>query len=210
MMLLKFVLRNCTGMMVFTAIASLASGACNAGLIGMVNHILNHPGAPTGLVIAGFVSLGLGKVLTGFASQVLLTKFSQGVIARLRQDLVRRILSVPLRHLENVGTPRLMVALTEDVLNITQALLGIPYYRGQYSHSARRSGVSGLALLADAFGDERLWRHWRGHLSVLYQSRIPPTHFGARSRRQALRSFPGADRGREGTEASSQSSRSIS
>jgi putative ATP-binding cassette transporter len=126
MMLLKFVLRNCTGMMVFTAIASLASGACNAGLIGMVNHVLNHPGAPTGLVIAGFVSLGLGKVLTGFASQVLLTKFSQGVIARLRQDLVRRILSVPLRHLENVGTPRLMVALTEDVLNITQALLGIP------------------------------------------------------------------------------------
>lgn len=113
-------------MMVFTGIASLASGACNAGLIGMVNHVLNHPGAPTMLIIAGFVSLGLGKVVTGFTSQVLLTKFSQGVIARLRQDLVRRILSVPLRHLESVGTPRLMVALTEDVLNITQALLAIP------------------------------------------------------------------------------------
>lgn len=126
MTLLKFILRTCQGMMIVTAIASLASGACNAGLIAMVNHVLNHPGAPTMLVIAGFLGLGLGKVITGFVSQVLLVKFSQGAIAQLRQDLVRKILSVPLRHLENVGTPRLMVALTEDVLNITQALLAIP------------------------------------------------------------------------------------
>jgi len=112
--------------MLVTAIASLASGACNAGLIAMVNHVLNHPGAPTFWVIVSFLGLGLGKVITGYVSQVLLIKFSQGAIAQLRQDLVRRILSVPLRHLESVGTPRLMVALTEDVLNITQALLAIP------------------------------------------------------------------------------------
>ncbi|HMJ63891.1 MAG TPA: cyclic peptide export ABC transporter, partial [Candidatus Binatia bacterium] len=73
-----------------------------------------------------FIILGLGKVVTGFFSQILLTKFSQGAIAELRQDLVRKILSVPLRHLEEFGAPRLMVALTEDVLNITQALLAIP------------------------------------------------------------------------------------
>ena len=126
MTLLKFVLRTCRGMMILTAIASLASGACNAGLIALVNHVLNHPGAPTMLIVAGFVSLGLGKVATGFVSQILLTRFSQGAIAELRRDLVRKILGVPLRHLENIGTPRLMVALTEDVLSITQALLAIP------------------------------------------------------------------------------------
>jgi putative pyoverdin transport system ATP-binding/permease protein len=126
MTLLKFVLRTCRGMMILTAIASLASGACNAGLIALVNHVLNHPGAPAMLMVAAFASLGLGKVATGFVSQILLTQFSQGAIAELRRDLVRKILGVPLRHLENVGTARLMVALTEDVLNITQALLAIP------------------------------------------------------------------------------------
>src|SRR4029453_5388431 len=126
MTLLKFVLRTCKGMMIWTAIISLLSGACNAGLIAMVNHVLNHPGAPTTLLILGFAALGLGKVITGFVSQLLLTKFSQGAIAELRQDLVRKILSVPLRHLEELGAPRLMVALTEDGFNITQALLGIP------------------------------------------------------------------------------------
>ena len=126
MTLFKFVLRTCKGMMIVTAIASLASGACNAGLIAMVNHVLNHLGPPTTFVVVGFLALGLGKVVTGYVSQVLLIKFSQGAIAQLRQDLVRKILSVPLRHLESVGTPRLLVALTEDVLNVTQALLAIP------------------------------------------------------------------------------------
>jgi putative ATP-binding cassette transporter len=126
MTLLKFVLRTCKVMMVWTAIVSLASGACNAGLIAMVNHVLHHPGAPTLWLILAFTALGLGKLITGFISQMLLIKFSQGAIAQLRQDLVRKILAVPLRHLEDVGAPRLMVALTEDVLNITQALLAIP------------------------------------------------------------------------------------
>jgi putative pyoverdin transport system ATP-binding/permease protein len=112
--------------MVWTALVSLVSGACNAGLIAMVNHVLHHPAAPTLLLVAGFAALGLGKVITGFISQVLLTRFSQGAIAKLRQDLVSKILGVPLRHLEEVGAPRLMVALTEDILNVTQALLAIP------------------------------------------------------------------------------------
>jgi len=126
MTLLKFVFRTCRWMMIATVGISLLSGACNAGLLSMINRVLNHPGAPTLFLVVAFIILGLGKVVTGFFSQILLTKFSQGAIAELRQDLVRKILSVPLRHLEEFGAPRLMVALTEDVLNITQALLAIP------------------------------------------------------------------------------------
>src|SRR6185436_18710797 len=126
MTLLKFVFRSCKWMMIATAAISLLTGACNTGLLSMVNRVLNHPGPPTLFLVVAFISLGLGKVITGFFSQLLLTKFSQGAIAELRQDLVRKILSVPLRHLEELGAPRLMVALTEDVLNITQALLAIP------------------------------------------------------------------------------------
>jgi putative ATP-binding cassette transporter len=113
-------------MLIITGITALVSGACNAGLIALVNTALNRPAARTALLVAGFVALGLGKIVSGFFSQLMLTRFAQATIANLRQDLVRRILKVPLRYLEQVGAPKLMVALTDDIFNITQALLGLP------------------------------------------------------------------------------------
>lgn len=113
-------------MMVLTIVTAALSGACNAGLLAMINKVLDEPGSPAVLFIAAFAGLVVGKILTSFFSQYALTRFSQEIIASLRQDLVHKILNVPLRRLEEIGSPRLMVALTEDVLNITQALLGIP------------------------------------------------------------------------------------
>ena len=123
--LLRFVLRTCRGMLLLTAIAALASGACNAGLIALVNTLLND-GNPTKALAWAFAALGLGKVLTSYFSQATLTRFAQSAVSALRNELVRKILSVPLRKLESIGAPRLMVALTDDVMNITQAFLAIP------------------------------------------------------------------------------------
>src|SRR2546427_217987 len=126
MNLIKFVLRTCRGMMIFTGLVALLSGACNAGLIALVNTALNNPQASTTILVVSFAGLGLGKIATGFLSQLMLTRFAQGAIASLRQDLVSKILKVPLRQLEQIGASRLMVALTDDIFNITQALLGLP------------------------------------------------------------------------------------
>ena len=126
MMLLKFILRTCRGMMIVTALAALFSGACNAGLIAMVNMALTNLAHSPERFIWAFVGLGLGKVLSNYLSQVVLARFSQGAIAELRRNLIRKVLAVPLRSLEELGTPRILVALTEDVFNITQALLSIP------------------------------------------------------------------------------------
>ena len=112
--------------MLITAVAATLSGACNAGLLAMVNRVLDDPASPGQIFITIFIGLVIGKIITGFVSQFALTRFSQEIIAQLRYDLVHKILNVPLRRLEEIGAPRLMVALTEDVLNITQALLGIP------------------------------------------------------------------------------------
>ncbi len=112
--------------MILSASAALLSGACNAGLIAAVNGAINHPAAPAIGIVVAFALLGLGKLIFGYLSQYMLTAFSQQAAARLRQDLVRKILAVPLRHLEQTGVPRIMVALTDDVANITQALLAIP------------------------------------------------------------------------------------
>jgi len=126
MKLVKFVFQKCRRMMLVTAIAAGLSGACNAGLLAMVNGVLKDPDSPGGIFIVVFAALVIGKIITGFLSQFALTRFSQEIIGQLRYDLVHKILNVPLRRLEEIGAPRLMVALTEDVLNITQALLGIP------------------------------------------------------------------------------------
>ena len=112
--------------MLFTTLAALLSGACNAGLIALVNTALTKSGSATRILIASFIALGLGKVATNFLSQAMLAKFSQHAISDLRRDLIRKILAVPLRSLEEIGAPRILVALTDDVFNITQALLAIP------------------------------------------------------------------------------------
>lgn len=128
MNLLRFLFRNARGLSVLTGLAALASGACNAGLIALVNAVLNRPEMSAGTMVAAFVALGFGKLATNFVSQLLVAKFSQEAIANLRCDLVRKILGVPLRHLEELGAPRLMVALGEDVLTVAEALLLMPNF----------------------------------------------------------------------------------
>jgi|ERR1044071_1610488 putative ATP-binding cassette transporter len=126
MLFFKFILRSCGGMMLLTTLAALASGACNAGLIALVTSALTTTQPASTKLITAFVFLGLGKVATNFVSQALLADFSQGAVSQLRRDLIRKILAVPLRGLEEIGAPRILVALTDDVFNITQALLAIP------------------------------------------------------------------------------------
>lgn len=126
MTVLRFLLRTSPGMMAFMAAVALLSGACNAGLIAMVNTALHQSFPyPPGLVWA-FVGLGLGRLATSFASQSVSVRFSQASIARLRRDLIRSILPAPLRQLERIGAARLLVTLTDDVYNVTQAMLGMP------------------------------------------------------------------------------------
>lgn len=125
MNLFKFIWRTCRGMMLVTTGTALLSGACNMGLIALVSAALTTD-RRTNVLVWGFVVLGLGKIISTFISQALLASFAQGAVSNLRRELIRKILTVPLRRLEELGTPRLLVALTDDVFNITQALLAIP------------------------------------------------------------------------------------
>jgi putative pyoverdin transport system ATP-binding/permease protein len=130
MNLFKFFLRTCRGMILFTTLTALISGACNAALIALINTALNHPRSSLRWVVGLFVALALGKLITNFMSNALLARYAQGAISDMRRDLVRKVLSVPLRELEKIGSPAVLVALTDDVFNISQALLAIPILTG--------------------------------------------------------------------------------
>ena len=126
MNLITFVLRTCRGPMTLMASIALISGACNAGLIAAVNKSLHQVGPVAIVLVWAFVALGLGRLLTSLVSQMMSVRFSQKAVAGMRRNLVRSILGAPLRQLEEIGSARLIVALTDDIYNVTQALLAVP------------------------------------------------------------------------------------
>ena len=133
MNLIRFFFRGSRSMMLCTFAAALLSGACNAGLIAMVNtalqRALHHPESQVAAwIVWAFVALVTGRLVTNFIAQITQAHFAQQNSARLRRELVEKILAVPLRHLEEIGAARLMVALTEDVLVMTEAMLAVPTF----------------------------------------------------------------------------------
>lgn len=128
MNLIRFFFRGSRAMMFWTLAAAMLSGVCNVGLMAMVNKAINQASGPLEWMVWAFLALAVGKLLTNFVAQLLLAHYSQQNCVNLRRDLVRKILSVPLRQLEEIGAPRLMVALTEDVLTLTEAMLIIPTF----------------------------------------------------------------------------------
>ena len=125
MNLIKFLWTKCRRMLLVAGFTALFSGVCNGCLLALINKAVNQS-APLIAALLGFASLVLLKILSGFFSQVWLIRASQQTVADIRMNLVNKILAVPLRQLEELGGSRLMVALTEDVNNITSALFGFP------------------------------------------------------------------------------------
>ncbi len=143
MTLLRFLIRYSPAMVVWTTAAALLSGACNTLLLVLITQAMNRHGNLGAGLIAGFCALGLGRFVTNSLAQVTLAHFSQATTARLRLDLVGKILSVPLRQIEELGTPKLMVALTEDIQEITQATQSIPIFTLNFAYL-----LGGAAYLA--------------------------------------------------------------
>ena len=79
-----------------------------------------------GFLLAAFVSLILVRSLAGAISKLLLFRFAQGVVLHLRLALSRRILRAPLRRFEQIGVPRLLAALTDDIVTLSETFGAIP------------------------------------------------------------------------------------
>jgi putative pyoverdin transport system ATP-binding/permease protein len=126
MKLFAFLLHTCRRRVAFSVATALAGGACNAALIAVINMTVNRSRFSLSTLAGCFLALTVAKVLTNYISQVFLVRYAQEAASDLRRDLVRKILQVPLRQLEELGIPSILVALTDDVTNVTQALLAFP------------------------------------------------------------------------------------
>jgi putative ATP-binding cassette transporter len=125
MSMISFFLKYSPRIVFFSAIVGILSGTCNAALLAAINGIAKSGGPTKGLILS-FIGLCALLPLTRFASEFLLAKLGQDAMFNLRMRLCTQILTTPLRHLEEIGFPRLMAALNDDVPAITGAILVIP------------------------------------------------------------------------------------
>jgi putative pyoverdin transport system ATP-binding/permease protein len=126
MKLFYFLLRISKGTVVMAVIFGILSGISSAALLALIGTALTQgKGANVGL-IWGFAGLCLLMPLTRFVSDYLLCRLGHGAVFNLRMKLSRMILDAPMRRLEDIGSHRLLAALTDDVSAIINALLFIP------------------------------------------------------------------------------------
>lgn len=125
--ILKVLLRESRGAMVLMAVTGIASGLCSIGVIALITRALYpQQGQSRWLLLGAFASLLLGKIASGMASQLLVTRFTQRTILDLSLNLCRRILRTPLRTVEREGGGSLLTVLTDDVSSVTWAIQCIP------------------------------------------------------------------------------------
>jgi len=106
--------------------AGLVSGGCSAGLISLISRTVSEVDRPTAAAAVTFVVLGLVALITAALSRILLVRFSQTVVFGLQTRLCRQILATELKSLEEIGLPRLLVVLTEDIQAIATAAGVVP------------------------------------------------------------------------------------
>ena len=127
MNLVFFLLRSSRRVVIWAVVAGMVSGVCGAGLIALLNSALaNRPASLTGGLAIAFGVIFLLAPASRFVADVLLLQLTQRSVYEMRMRLAKRILQTPLRELETLGAPRLLVALTEDIGSITMALAILP------------------------------------------------------------------------------------
>jgi putative pyoverdin transport system ATP-binding/permease protein len=127
MNLVWFLLRESWKNVVLAAIAGLISGFCNAFLIALVNQSLNSNNLAINSSVWQYSSLALLALITSFLSQFLLIRLSQTAVYKLRLSLSSQVLACPLRHLEDLGSAKLLATLSDDIQAISLAVFNLPF-----------------------------------------------------------------------------------
>jgi putative ATP-binding cassette transporter len=160
MRVLLFLLRSSGGVrhsrliLLSVAATSLFGGVGSTLFLAAVNSALHHGSAAPASLIWGFVGVCLVLAFSRIISQVLLLRFSTAVLYALRMRMCRRLLSLPLRRLEEAGPNRLLVTLSDDVGSISDALNIMPIL------------ITQLAILACS-ALYLLWLSWAVFLIII-------------------------------------------
>jgi putative ATP-binding cassette transporter len=122
----KFILQRSRSMVWIMVCAGVLSGVLSAGVLALINHVLHHGEEHRLLLALGFAGAVGGRIVVQFASQLLLTHFSQDTTLELSLTLCDKILKASLRKAEQRGLSNMLVTLSEDVTALTWAIQSLP------------------------------------------------------------------------------------
>ncbi len=126
MEIIKFLIKASPRMTFLSAVVGMLSGLSGAALVAMINSLLAGQDLPVNNHVAVYLGACLLSIAFATLSQVLLIRLSQSTVFKLRMNLCRSIQKTALRQLEEVGSPRLLAALTENAAVVSQAICTLP------------------------------------------------------------------------------------
>lgn len=126
MRLIFFLLRASWRIVLLAGLVGALSGIASVGLVALILHALGQANTSSIVLMGLFAALCVVVLLTHVTSQMLLSRLSQTSIEQLQVGLCRRILNSPLKHLEEIGSDRMLASLTGDVGVVSQAMNGVP------------------------------------------------------------------------------------
>lgn len=126
MRLIRFLINQSPRMLVMAIIAGLAGGAASTAVLVAINAGLERSSSQSADLFLVFLGLAALAMVTRAGSALLLVSIGASAMLQLRVRLSRQILDVPLKRLEDTGIPRLLAILTDDTLNILNAISNLP------------------------------------------------------------------------------------
>jgi putative ATP-binding cassette transporter len=127
MKLFSFLLKYSKVNVIFAAIIGIISGGVNGLVMAMITSVLSSSGNTSRNMLWAFVGIVALALITNFLARYLLIKLSEQATFDLRMHLCKQILAADLRGLEEAGTGKIFSTLTQDIPNITRALLSLPF-----------------------------------------------------------------------------------
>jgi len=110
--------------MVLVMLLGILSGLASVGIVMLINRALVR--GIDAFVVWTFAALCIVLPLTRYLSQMTLVRLAQQTLLDLRLRICRRVLAAPLRVLEEIGAPRVLAILTEDVNAVREISTLIP------------------------------------------------------------------------------------
>lgn len=107
-------------------ISALISGACTTWLFAMISFALSGATGTKWRVPVSFLALLVVVPASRVVSEIILIKLGQDVLRGLRLEFAEKILNLPVRRLEQLGSPGILSVLTDDLPNITNLAVLIP------------------------------------------------------------------------------------
>jgi putative pyoverdin transport system ATP-binding/permease protein len=123
---ISFLWRRSPGAVATVMVTNILTGISVIGLLVLINIVLQGQPFSRGVLIWSFVGLCLLVPLSRCCSELLLTRLVQDSLFDLQMRLARKITGAPLRYLEDLGVPKLLAVLTQDMQVFTSALVLVP------------------------------------------------------------------------------------